>query len=237
MDTQASEHTKKQQNPPYVGWPSYRGMLSGFKEHVLPSRIDRSVLGNFSGIVGTQLLATLKFLGQIDAAGKPTEHLERAVNAIGTEEWVSELTAQLRRAYAPVFSLNLQTASPNQFTETFRGAYPCEGDTLRKSMTFFLNAAREAQIPVSMFIMKNKKPRSGNGVKKLKAAKQASAKAEDNPDPIKTREQTPPAQPAQDDFRQQLLSKFPAFDPAWPDNIKADWFKGFEQFMAMAQKQ
>jgi hypothetical protein len=234
MDTQASENTTKPQTPPYVGWPSYRGMLSGFKEHVLPGRIDRSVLGNFSGIVGTQLLATLKFLGQIDAAGHPTEQLERAVKAIGTDEWVPELTAQLKRAYGPVFSLNLQTASPNQFTETFRGAYPCEGDTLRKALTFFLNAAREAQIPVSMFIMKNKKPRSGNGVRKPKAAKPAAAKVGENQDPKTPANNNPPVQ---DDFRQQLLSKFPAFDPAWPDNIKADWFKGFEQFMAMAQKQ
>jgi hypothetical protein len=28
-----------------------------------------------------------------------------------------------------------------------------------------------------------------------------------------------------------LLAKFPEFDPAWPDPIKAKWFEGFEQFM------
>ena len=34
----------------------------------------------------------------------------------------------------------------------------------------------------------------------------------------------------------QLLVKFPSFDPGWPDAIKADWFKGFDQFMAYARQ-
>jgi hypothetical protein len=28
-----------------------------------------------------------------------------------------------------------------------------------------------------------------------------------------------------------LLAKFPDFDPAWPDDIKAKWFSGFDTFM------
>ena len=26
-----------------------------------------------------------------------------------------------------------------------------------------------------------------------------------------------------------LLAKFPAFDPSWPDNVKAKWFETFEK--------
>jgi hypothetical protein len=41
-------------------------------------------------------------------------------------------------------------------------------------MTFFLNAAREAAIPISPYIMKNKKPRSGPT--KRRAPKQPAAR-------------------------------------------------------------
>jgi hypothetical protein len=235
MDAQARENGSKAPTPPYVGWPSFRGMLSGFKEHVLPGRVDRSVLGNYSNIVGTQLLAALKFMGQIDQNGKPLDPLARAVAAIGTDDWKAELTEQLKRAYAPLFELDLKSASPAQFNEKFRASYPCEGDTLRKALTFFLNACREAEIPVSMFIMKNKKPRAGNGTRKPKPAR-AAVKVDHETQPLKTKNEDGNTPDALDSFKKELLGKFPAFDPTWPDNIKADWFKGFEQFMAMAKK-
>jgi hypothetical protein len=29
----------------------------------------------------------------------------------------------------------------------------------------------------------------------------------------------------------QLLGKFPSFDPGWPDDIKKKWFEGFDRLM------
>jgi len=226
----------KSSSGPYVGFPSYKNMIGGFKQIILPDRIDRSVLRGFSGVVGSQLMSTLRFFSHINKSGQPTDHLRKLVEAHGTDAWAEELEAQLRRAYAPLFDLNLASASPNQFTEKFRASFPAEGDTLRKAMTFFLNATRETKIVVSPLVMSGKKPRS-NGTKKPKQAKAQQKPAGDNAgagggqhgkhheDP-----------PAHDDFKKDLLGKFPAFDPAWPDNIKADWFKGFQQFMEMAKK-
>lgn len=236
MNNPANGNTPRTTTPPYVGWPSYNGMLSGFKEHVLPGRIDRSVLSNFSGIVGTQLLATLRFMGQIDSASAPTDLLKRLVNARGTDDWPQELAEQIKRAYAPLFELQLETASPAQFNEKFRAAFPCEGDTLRKAMSFFLNACRDAKIPISTFIMKNKKPRSGNGPRKPRTPKAAAApKGNEEKPGTKNAAGTSTTEQA-DDFRQQLLTKFPEFDPSWSNELKAEWFKGFEQFMNMAKK-
>jgi len=28
-----------------------------------------------------------------------------------------------------------------------------------------------------------------------------------------------------------LLSKFPTFDPAWPDDVKSKWFNAFDKLM------
>jgi hypothetical protein len=30
---------------------------------------------------------------------------------------------------------------------------------------------------------------------------------------------------------QLLLSKFPTFDPAWPDDVKSKWFNAFDKLM------
>jgi Family of unknown function (DUF5343) len=156
----AKEPELKPLTPPYVAFSTFKSMIAGFKEHVLPSRVDRSVLGNFSGIVGGQLITTLRFLGLIDPENKPTPALKALVETVNTNEWPQELTATLKRAYAPIFQLNLQSASPSQFGEHFASNYPGEGSTQRKSMTFLLTAIQEAKIPISPYILKNKKPRS-----------------------------------------------------------------------------
>jgi hypothetical protein len=157
-DPHGSEN--KRVAPPYVAYPTFKNMLSGFKEHVLPARIDRTVLSNFSGIVGSQLLTALRFLDLIDGQNHPKPGLRVLVDAYGTDKWSAELTKVLQSAYGPMFDLDLTAASPGQFNERFSKTYPGEGSTLRKSTTFFLTAATDAQVPISPYITKNKKPRS-----------------------------------------------------------------------------
>jgi Family of unknown function (DUF5343) len=182
----------KRPAPPYVSYANFKNMIGGFKEHVLPGRIDRSVLGNFSGIVGGQLLTALRFLGLIDASNHPQDSLRELVSAANTPKWATELKRVLHAAYTPLYELDLKAASPSQFSEKFIKTYPGEGSTSRKSMTFFLTAAKDAQIEVSPYIMQNKKPRSGPTKKRSsknsdgKPAGSSSAKDGENrriPDP------------------------------------------------------
>ena len=161
MTTEDTIIDTKQVAPPYTSFQTVKTAVGMFKEHGLPGQIDRSVLGNFSGAVQGQLLPALRFLGLIsDDSHVPTAALKRLVDVSGTDGWSSELADILKAAYAPIFTLKLDTASPAQFNDKFKTSYPSvEGDTLRKSVTFFLNAVREAGIPVSAYVMKNKKPR------------------------------------------------------------------------------
>jgi hypothetical protein len=175
----------KRPAPPYVAYPTFKTMIGGFGEHVLPGRVDRSVLGNFSGIVGSQLLTALRFLDLIDEERRPTGALEALVAQAGSEGWPAALSKVLRGAYAPVFDIDLKSASPSQFIERFRQAYPVEGTTLRKCLTFFLAALADSQVAVSPYIMKNKKPRSAPARKRLARPPPEAAAAAD-----------PPAQPA-----------------------------------------
>jgi hypothetical protein len=151
----------KPPSPPYTAWQTIKNLIASMKEHGLPGQIDRSVLTNMSGAVQSQVITALKFLGLIGLHDNaPRTPFKLLVEAYGTDKWQTELTAILKSAYQPIFQLQLETASPNQFNDKFRAAYPAEGDTFRKCVTFFLNAARDAGIPISAYIMRNKKPRT-----------------------------------------------------------------------------
>lgn len=171
-----ADEQKAQKSAPYTAFQTVKTLTGSLKEHGLPQRIDRSLMSNFSGAVQSQLMTSLRFLGLITPEDKPTTSLGALVDAHGTDQWPGELAKVLRSAYADVFKLNLATASPAQFTETFKDAYPAEGDTVRKGVTFFLNAAKDAGIQISPYIMKNKKPRSANGGAKKRASNKPKEK-------------------------------------------------------------
>lgn len=145
---------------PYPAFHSLKTLCKYLKEHNVPGRIDRSVLTSFSGAVGSQVITMMKFMGLTDEASVPQDDLHELVAAYDTDAWPSVLERIVRRSYAPMFSINLETASPSQFSEHFRRCYPAADEVSRKSSTFFLNAAREAGIKISPYVMKNKKPRS-----------------------------------------------------------------------------
>jgi hypothetical protein len=157
----AGEDSGKGPTPPYTSFPSFKTLIATLKENGLPGRIDRSMLKNFSGGVAGQLLTALRFMGLTDDAGHPTDDLTALVGSYGTDAWPSALASVLQMAYAPLFQLRLESASPAQFNDLFRKAFAAEGDTFRKCVTFFLSAAKEAQVPISSYIMQNKKPRLG----------------------------------------------------------------------------
>ncbi len=169
---------------PYTAFQSLKTLTASLQEHGLPQRIDRSLMSNFSGAVQSQLMTALRFLDLITADDRPTTLLQALVETHGTDRWPAELAKVLRHAYADIFKLNLATASPAQFTETFKDAYPAEGDTVRKGITFFLNAAKDAGITISPYIMKNKKPRAtnGSGKKRTVQKKKPAAPKQDRHD-------------------------------------------------------
>lgn len=221
---------------PYIAYQTLRTFIEPLKEHVIPNRIDKSLLKSMSGAVQGQLMTALRFLALIDDESRPTEKLKKLVAAYDTENWSSELNAVLKAAYPEIFALNLGSASPSEFNEAFKKAYPCEGETLRKGVTFFLNAGREAGVGFSPFLTKNTKPRSGptkrrtkqNG-KRVNSNESSQAGAEND-----GKRHEPGAKDRS--VANQLLAKFPEFDPSWPDPIKTKWFEGYERLLGMTTK-
>ncbi|MGO8053514.1 DUF5343 domain-containing protein [Rhizobium leguminosarum] len=223
--------------PPYIAFQTLKTFLDELQKHGTPNRIDRSVLTRFSGSVGSQLLGALKFLQLISEEARPTSWLEELLAAYGTDQWPVRLSKLLHDSYAPVFRVNLQSATPSEFNEAFRQAYPAKENVLRKCTAFFLNAVRESGTDVSARIMKNSKPRAANGATRKKPAAQAKTGGQAAPSPPPpTPPGNPPNNPPASSVAETLLNKFPTFDPAWPDEIKAKWFDGYERLLKLGEK-
>jgi len=167
------ERTRSSGTPPYTSYRTFKTFIEDLHEHGVPSRIDRSVLTRFSGVVGTQLMHALRFLGLIEDDGRPTERLKGLVKAHGTGNWSERLLELLRHEYAPMFAIDLETATPSHFNEAFRKAFPAADAVVQKCVTFFLYAANDAGVKISGRVLKGRKPRSLTP--RRKPAKPASA--------------------------------------------------------------
>ncbi len=160
MPDGSSEQARSVKTPPYTSYRTFKTFIHDLREHGVPSRVDRSVLTRFSGVVGTQLMHALRFLGLIEDHGRPTQRLKELVDADGGGHWPEKLLELLRQEYAPMFAIDLETATPSHFNEAFRKAYPAADAVVQKCVTFFLYAANDAGVKISARVLKGRKPRS-----------------------------------------------------------------------------
>jgi len=160
MPRGSSEHARTAKTPPYTSYRTFKTFIEDLREQGVPSRIDRSVLTRFSGVVGTQLTHALRFLQLIDDQGRPTERLKELVHAEGAGRWPETVLALMRQEYAPIFAIDLETATPSHFNEAFRKAFPAADAVVQKCVTFFLYAANDAGVKISGRVLKGRKPRA-----------------------------------------------------------------------------
>jgi hypothetical protein len=102
----------------------------------------------------------LRFLGLIEDQGRPTQRLKELVDAHGAGRWSAALLELLRLEYAPMFAIDLETATPSHFNEAFREAFPAADAVVQKCVTFFLYAANDAEVKISGRVLKGRKPRA-----------------------------------------------------------------------------
>jgi hypothetical protein len=160
MSRGSAERARGVRTPPYTSYRTFRTFIEDLREHGVPSRVDRSVLTRFSGVVGAQLTHALRFLGLIDDEGRPTDLLRELLKAEDEGRWPEALLVLIRREYAPIFAIDLESATPSHFNEAFRRAFPAADAVVQKCVTFFLYAASDAGVRVSGRVLKGRKPRS-----------------------------------------------------------------------------
>jgi len=186
----AKEHDTengKRDLPPYIAYRSFRNWLASRKIG-LPDKVDRSILGNLSGVVQSQLLSTLRFLRLISPEGSTSEELQRLVRSEGAEHQ-KVFSEVLRTAYGFLFSsdLNLLRATPAQLAEAF-GKQGVSGDTTRKAVLFFLLAAKDAGIQVSPDL---RAPKAMRGTTQRKRTSRPNASGDSEEDKVRVEPPTP----------------------------------------------
>jgi hypothetical protein len=217
----------KKRSPPYVSYRSFLTLLEELKRG-LPARIDRSYWGDkFSGSTGTQLMSALRFLNLVDPNGVPTNSLKDLVGARGMPR--AEVMRKISHesfAFLTSNSFESETATYAQLEEVFNEVYQVDRDVARKCIKFFIEIANDAGIPLSPFI-----------TKKSKSSRQAPV-VEKIPkkNGIRTNQnllipQNPELVPHPMSWKELLLTKFPSFDPTWPNDVQLKWFEAFDELL------
>lgn len=142
---------------PYIPFKTLLNLIQRMADEGMPDRIDRTYLGNQSGVMQTYLIKTLKSLELI--RGEQGEVTDTLRELVSQPEARPELVGNLLRRYYPEAMSLGQGATHGQLEEKFAKHYDVSGDTKRKAITFFLNAAQFAGVPVSPHF---KMPRSGS---------------------------------------------------------------------------
>jgi len=227
----SEKESPKKLLPPYVPYRTLVNFLDSLKVS-LPQRIDRSLppFKSMSGSLQGQLMLALEYLNLITDTGEVTAGLANLVQSEGVQR-EQALKAILTLAYPFLFEdeLELERATQRQLDERFTQV-GTTGETTRKCVAFFLNAAKGAGLKMSPHFKKVRGPRTGAAKPRRKEAtipKTKSSPSEESKSP------QPSQQLEGDSWENRLLSKFPTFDPAWPDDVKSKWFDDFKELMAL----
>jgi hypothetical protein len=219
----ADDTQKDKPAPPVVAYKTFKNFLRSLAP-AMPARIDKSVMTSLSGSTQNQLLQALRRLGCIGPTGTPEARLITLVKADGIE-FQAALRQALESTYPFLQNNDLANVTMSQLQEHF--ATLGSGDTIRKAITFFIPAAKDAGFTLSPFIKEPGKRSSSNGRQKRTRA----AKPDAQPSP--PAHQQPPGKSG-GTIQELLLEKFPNFDPTWPDDIKTKWFDNFTDLMKRA---
>lgn len=150
---------KLQPAPVYVSLSSIMAVVVVLRDHGTPFPVDEVALQHVSQSMRRQVLAGLRFLQLIDARGRAQPALKSLIVAYETPAWPAVLTRVLKAAYEPLFRHGLSTMTPTVFQRLFRSIYPSTDNVTRKAITFFISAARSAEIPLNADLFEGRRVR------------------------------------------------------------------------------
>lgn len=144
-------------SPPYAAFASFVTFINKLRDTQIPGRIDPSVFGNASGSLSYSIISALKSLKLIGADGVPTAEFVTFVRA-SDEERKPMMQTILKTGYPTLWSdgFDLATATAGQFDEHIRQEYDVKGSTVDKVATFFIAAAKYAEMPISSHLAARK---------------------------------------------------------------------------------
>ena len=141
--------SKKLVVPRYVPYSTFLRFINGLYKIGVPSHIDRSIMDTMSGSGQSAMIAALKSLQLVDADLEPKPALQKLVNG-SEDDFSTTLNTLVHSTYAFLFedSIQIENTTSKKVEEKFRNI-GVSGSTLTKCISFFLAAAKAANISVS----------------------------------------------------------------------------------------
>ena len=165
----------KNQSPPYATFASFITFLNKLRDTQVPSRIDPSVFGKASGSLSYSIIAALKSLKLIGADGVPSSEFITFVRA-SDDDRKAMMQSILKAGYPTLWSgsIDLASATAGQFDEHIRQEYDVKGSTVDKVATFFISAAKFAELTISPHLAARKPTASSASSGKSKRQRKAA---------------------------------------------------------------
>lgn len=157
--TEAREQEAERTAAPaaYTAFRTFLGAIDAL-EHGIPKQIDRTIWRSQSGVVQSQIMMAFRFFGLVDQNDCPTVALQRLVD--NPEKRHEHIRALLHHAYRDLIDHDLTKMSPRMLDEAME-QYHVSGDTKRKAVSFFLQAARFAELPMHPMLLAQIRTTSG----------------------------------------------------------------------------
>jgi hypothetical protein len=175
----------KNLSPPYATFPTFLNFINKLRDSQVPARIDPSVFGNASGSVSYSIIAALKALKLISAEGAPSAQFVAFIRA-ADDERKPMFQAILKSGYPTLWdgSIDLLSTTAGQFDEHIREEYDVKGSTVDKVATFFIQAAKYADLPISPHLAARKPTASSaSSAKSRRQRRNGSEGGEQTPSP------------------------------------------------------
>jgi hypothetical protein len=158
--------------PPYLPYKTLVSSLENLGQGI-PPKLDRSIWKNQPGTVQSQILSAYKFLGLMNDSTNPTEELKVLVQNRMTPG--PTLKKLIEQKYSALLSHDLSTMTTTMLNAEFEAAYKVEGETKKKGIRFFLQAAKANGFTLSKFLLDQTRASAGTRKKRTKK----SAEVED----------------------------------------------------------
>jgi hypothetical protein len=158
--------------PPYLPYKTLISSLENLGQGI-PPKIDRSIWKNQPGTVQSQILSAYKFLGLMNEQTGPTESLKQLVEHRATPGPL--LKKIITEKYSPILKHDLATMTTTMLNAEFEAAFKVEGETKKKGVRFFLQAAKANGFTLSKFLLDQTRVSAG-------PRKKRSAKREGDPE-------------------------------------------------------
>lgn len=149
VETLAPKVASRKAPAAYVPFRTFLGAVEAL-EHGVPRRLDRTIWRSQSGVIQSQIMMAFRFFNLVDEDDRPTQALHRLVAS--PEQRPEHVKALLHYGYRDIIDHDLTKMTPRMLEEAM-DSYSVTGETKRRAVRFFLQAAKYAELPMHPLLL------------------------------------------------------------------------------------